>query len=109
MAKAETIILVGNPGLGKTHLALGLGLAACQQGKRVRFYTAAALVNDLLLAAKELRSSRFLAQFHRLDVLILGELGFIPFFPRRRASLIPTLLRAARTGLHGGDDQPAFW
>jgi DNA replication protein DnaC len=79
MAKAETIILVGNPGLGKTHLALGLGLAACQQGKRVRFYTAAALVNDLLLAAKELRSSRFLAQFHRLDVLILDELGFIPF------------------------------
>jgi len=78
MAKAETIILVGNPGLGKTHLALGLGMAACQQGKRVRFSTVASLVADLLAAAKELRSSRFMAPFRKLDLLILDELGFLP-------------------------------
>ena len=52
MAKAETIILIGNPGLGKTHIATGLALAACKQGKRVRFYGVASLVNDLLSAQR---------------------------------------------------------
>jgi DNA replication protein DnaC len=78
MSKAETIILMGTPGLGKTHIALGLGLAACQQGKRVRFHNVATLVTDLLVAAKELRSSRLLATFRKLDLLILDELGFLP-------------------------------
>lgn len=49
----ETIILMGNPGLGKTHIATGLGMAACRQGKRVRFYSAAGVVNELLVAQKE--------------------------------------------------------
>jgi DNA replication protein DnaC len=48
--KAEPILLVGNPGLGKTHVATGLAVASCRQGFRVRFYNAAALVNDLLQA-----------------------------------------------------------
>jgi hypothetical protein len=47
LAKKESIILIGNPGLGKTHVATGLALAACQQGKKVRFFGAAGLVNDL--------------------------------------------------------------
>jgi DNA replication protein DnaC len=46
LAKKESIILIGNPGLGKTHVATGLALAACQQGKKVRFFTAAGLVNE---------------------------------------------------------------
>jgi DNA replication protein DnaC len=79
LAKAETVILIGNPGLGKTHVACGLALEACRQGKRVRFYGTASLVNDLLTAQKDLRLSRFLAQFSKLDVLVLDELGFIPF------------------------------
>lgn len=79
MAKAETIILIGNPGLGKTHIATGLAMAACKQGKRVRFYTAASLVNDLLSAQKDLRLSKFTAQMNKLDLLVLDELGFIPF------------------------------
>lgn len=79
LEKAETIILMGNPGLGKTHVACGLALEACRQGKRVRFYGAASLVNDLLTAQKDLRLSRFLAQFSKLDLLVLDELGFIPF------------------------------
>lgn len=77
--KAETIILVGNPGLRKTHIATGLGMAACRQGKRVRFYGAASVVNEMLVAQKELRLTRMLAQLRKLDVLILDELGFIPF------------------------------
>ena len=79
LSKAETIILIGNPGLGKTHIATGLALAACRQCKRVRFYSTASLVNDLLAAQKDLRLSRFMAQFSKLDLLVLDELGFIPF------------------------------
>jgi DNA replication protein DnaC len=79
MAKAETIILIGNPGLGKTHIATGLALAACKQGKRVRFSSVANLVNDLLAAQKDLSLSKFLGRFLKLDLLVLDELGFVPF------------------------------
>lgn len=79
MAKAETIILIGNPGLGKTHIATGLALCACRQGKRVRFYSVANLVNDLLAAQKDLRLSKFMSRFLKLDLLVLDELGFVPF------------------------------
>ncbi|WP_149403433.1 IS21-like element helper ATPase IstB, partial [Dictyobacter arantiisoli] len=77
MSRAENLILVGNPGLGKTHLAIGLALAACRQGKRVRFYKTAALINDLQVAQKKLNLSGFMARFTRLDLLVLDELGFI--------------------------------
>jgi len=79
IAKAEPILLVGNPGLGKTHLATGLALAACRQGHRVRFYTAADLVNELLQAQDERRLGRVLAQALKQQVVVLDELGFIPF------------------------------
>ena len=77
MSNAENLILVGNPGLGKTHLAIGLALAACRQEKRVRFYKTAALINDLQVAQKKLTLSGFVARFVKLDLLILDELGFI--------------------------------
>src|SRR6266566_7365088 len=77
MSRAENLILVGNPGLGKTHLAIGLALAACRQGKRVRFYKTAALINDLQVAQKKLTLSGFVARFVKLDLLVLDELGFI--------------------------------
>ena len=77
--KAEPIILVGNPGLRKTHVATGLALAACRQGHRVRFYTTAGLVNELILAQDEHRLSRFLASALKHQLIVLDELGFIPF------------------------------
>lgn len=79
ITKAEPIILVGNPGLGKSHVASGLGLAACRQGRRVRFYNAAGLVNDLIKAQQEYQLSRVMTQLCKLEVLVLDELGFIPF------------------------------
>ena len=79
MTRAEPIILIGNPGLGKTHIATGLALDACKQGKRVRFYSATTLVNDLLSAQKDLRLSKFMAQVGKHDLIVLDELGFIPF------------------------------
>jgi DNA replication protein DnaC len=77
--QSETVILIGNPGLGKTHIAIGLSLAACRQGRKVRFYGTANLVNDLLVAQRDLRLSKFLTQMSKLDLLVLDELGFIPF------------------------------
>jgi len=77
MGRAENLILVGNPGLGKTHLGIGLALAACRQGKHVRFYKAAALMNDLQMAQKKLTLSGFLARFAKLDLLVIDELGFL--------------------------------
>ena len=77
--KAEPIILVGNPGLGKTHIATGLAVAACHQKHRVRFYNAAALVNELSLAQEEQRLPKFLATALRHQLIVIDELGFIPF------------------------------
>jgi DNA replication protein DnaC len=77
--KRESIIFIGNPGLGKTHLSIGLALAACRQKHKVRFWTAASLVNELLQAQDEHRLHRFIAQALKLDLVVLDELGFIPF------------------------------
>jgi DNA replication protein DnaC len=79
IAQAENIILIGNPGLGKTHIATGLALAACRQEKRVRFFGVASLVNEMLAANHELRLSKLTAQITKLDLVVLDELGFIPF------------------------------
>jgi DNA replication protein DnaC len=71
--------LVGQPGTGKTHLAIALGLAACRQGRRVRFFTAAALVNRLEEAQKQYQFDRFLTQLDKTDLLICDELGYLSF------------------------------
>jgi DNA replication protein DnaC len=71
------ICLVGNSGTGKTHLAIALGLAACRQGRRVRFFTAAGLVNRLEEAQKQYQLDRFLEQLSRADVLVCDELGYL--------------------------------
>jgi len=79
LAKKEPIILVGNPGLGKTHISIGLALAACRQGQRVRFYNTAALVNELILAQEQHRLPKFLATALKQNLIVLDELGYIPF------------------------------
>jgi len=71
--------LIGNAGTGKTHLATALGLAACRQGKRVRFFTAAGLVTQLEEAQQQHRLDRFLTQLERVDLLICDELGYLSF------------------------------
>ncbi len=75
----QSLIFIGNPGLGKTHLSIGLATAACRQGYRVRFWTSAGLVNELLQAQDEHRLHRFIAATLKLDLVVLDELGFIPF------------------------------
>jgi DNA replication protein DnaC len=75
----SNVCLIGSPGTGKTHCAIALGLAACRQGKRVRFYTAAALVTHLEEAQKQYQLDRVLAQLDRTDLLICDELGYLSF------------------------------
>jgi DNA replication protein DnaC len=79
--KHETLIFIGNPGLGKTHLSISLALSACRQGRRVRFWTAAGLVNELLAAQEQNRLHRLIALAQKQELIILDELGFIPFTP----------------------------
>lgn len=75
----ENLILVGGTGAGKTHVATALGVAACLQGRRVRFIGATELANRLLEAHAENRVTALLAGFQRLDLVIVDELGFVPF------------------------------
>ena len=79
----EPVIVVGNPGLGKTHLAIGVARACCQQGYRVAFRTAAALVNDLVAAQQEYRLNKLFKQLRAVDLVVVDELGYLPFSPDR--------------------------
>ena len=74
----ENVIALGPSGTGKTHIALGLGLAACQKGLRVGFTTAAALVHELIEARDEKRLLRLQKQLANHKLLIIDELGFVP-------------------------------
>jgi DNA replication protein DnaC len=74
----ENIIALGPSGTGKTYIALGLGLAACRRGLKVRFTTAAALVHDLIEAQDERRLQRLQKQLTSQNLLIIDELGFVP-------------------------------
>jgi DNA replication protein DnaC len=76
--KRESVILVGNPGTGKSHLATVLGIAACGQGKRVRFWRVTELITQLMEAREERLLMRLKGQLAKLDVLILDELGYVP-------------------------------
>src|SRR5437660_8474656 len=82
-----------NQVLVKTHVATGLALAACRQGRRVRFYNVATLVNDLIVAQHELKLSRFLALLCKQELLVLDEFGFLPF-SREGANLLFQLCSA---------------
>jgi DNA replication protein DnaC len=73
----EPVVLLGDSGTGKSHLLIGLGIAACEQGRAVRYVTAAQLVNELAEAADERRLSRLVARYGRLDLLCVDELGYV--------------------------------
>jgi DNA replication protein DnaC len=76
--RRENIIAVGNSGTGKSHIGLGLGLAACQKGVSVGFTTAAALVHELIEARDEKRLLRLQRQLAACKLLIIDELGYVP-------------------------------
>jgi DNA replication protein DnaC len=76
--RAEPVVLIGDCGTGKTHLLSGLCIAACRQKRRVRFTTAAALVNELVEAKHQLQLRRVMARWSRYDLIAIDEVGYVP-------------------------------
>jgi DNA replication protein DnaC len=76
--RAEPVVFIGECGTGKTHLLTGLCVAACRQKRRVRFTTAAGLVNELVEAKQQLGLRRVLARWDRYDLIALDEVGYVP-------------------------------
>jgi DNA replication protein DnaC len=77
--KKQNILLVGSSGVGKTHIATALGYEACRQGQKVKFCTAAGLVNELVAAQQEYRLNRMEKQWMIPHIVIIDELGYVPF------------------------------
>jgi DNA replication protein DnaC len=75
---AEPVLCLGEPGTGKTHLAIALGVAAAQRGHSVRFVTVAQLATELVEARDARELGRVVARYNRAEVLILDELGYVP-------------------------------
>ena len=94
LTQKENVLLVGNAGTGKTHLATALGFAACSQGKRVRFYTTTGLVTQLLEAREDRSVQRVLKQLERQDLIVLDELGYVPFSKAGAELLFDVVSRA---------------
>jgi DNA replication protein DnaC len=82
ITRKENVAMIGAIGTGKTHIAIALGLAACEQGSRVRFFTAAGLINELLEAQEAHRLTRFENWLMKQDLILLDEVGFVPFSQR---------------------------
>jgi DNA replication protein DnaC len=82
MTAGEPIVLLGDSGTGKSHLLIALGVAACEQGRSVRYTTTAQLVNELVEAADDRQLSRVVGRYGRLDLLCLDELGYVQIDPR---------------------------
>ena len=94
----ENVIALGPSGTGKTHIALGLGLAACQKGLKVRFITAAALVHELMEAGDERRLLRLQKQLASQHLLIIDELGFVPLSKTGAELLFETISQCYARG-----------
>lgn len=79
VAEKENVILCGNSGTGKTHVVTALGMCACRKGYRVRFWTGAGLVQELLEARHEHRLTRLEKQWLKIDLVVLDDIGYVPF------------------------------
>src|SRR6266545_3366768 len=87
VAQGQPLCLIGDSGTGKSHLLIGLGTAAAEAGYRVRYTTAAALVNELVEAADDKHLSKTIVRYGRVDLLCLDELGYLEL-DRRGAELL---------------------
>lgn len=79
LTERQNVILIGNSGTGKTHLAIAVGIRACEENYRVAFRTAAGLINEMVEARNENQLSAYIRQFKKIDLLIIDELGYVTF------------------------------
>ena len=104
----ESVVLIGESGTGKSHLATALAICACQQGRRVRFTTPAALANELQEAESRRELARVVGRYGRIELLVLDELGYLALPEGGGRARLPDHLRAQRAGLIDRDHQPAL-
>ncbi len=96
----ENVLLIGNSGTGKSHLATALSFAACAAGRKVRFYSVTNLVTQLLEKREERSLERFQKQLEKQHLLVLDELGYVPFSKAGAELLFEVVSRAyERTSL----------
>ena len=103
--RKESVILIGNPGTGKTHLATALATEACRRGKKVRFWRVTELVTQLLEAREERLLLRMKSQLTRLDLLVLDERGVCPHQKRGSGAPLRCHQHGLRTDQHSPDDE----
>ena len=92
--KKENILFAGSSGTGKSHLATALGFAGCSQGRKVKFFTVRELVTHLIETTEQRQLERTLKQIERFDVIILDELGYVPFTKTGSELLFDIISRA---------------
>jgi DNA replication protein DnaC len=103
----EPVVLIGDSGTGKSHLLIGLGIAACEAGRRVRYVTCAQLVNELAEAADERMLSKVVGRYGRLDLLLVDELGYVSVDPRGAELLFQVLTdREERASVAAASNHP---
>ena len=106
--RRENAILLGPSGVGKTHIALALGLAACQKGLGVRFTTASQLVHEMIEARDEKRLLRLQDQLARVNLLIVDELGYVPLLQSGSELLFRCLQPPLRKRRHHRHLEPSL-
>ena len=109
LERAEPIVFIGDSGTGKTHLLTALCVAACRQRRRVRFTTAAALVNELVEAKQQLQLRRALGRWARYDVIAIDEVGYVPLAELGAEFLFQVIFRSSRARGSVVDNEPAIF
>ena len=89
--RAETVIFVGEPGTGKSHLSIAIGICACMQSRRTRFTTVASLANELVEAKDQRMLSKVIGRYARYELLVLDEMAYVPLSPTEAELLFQVL------------------